>query len=166
MNEKCSYEKEMFSDKTNSNKFYGYVKSQMKMKCAIPSLKKIDGSLSGTDQEKAEAFSVYFSSVLVEDNNILPEFHFDCQERLDQFNSDVRDVIKIVMKLKPSSSPGPDGFTAGFTKNILANVANPLCIVYNKSLTDGDVPIDWKLAYIIPIFNKGDQQKNFSVPTS
>ena len=159
INAKCEYEKKLFSTRNNSGSFYGYVKSQTKRKCSIPSLKKQDGSLATSDLDKAIEFSNYFSTVFTEDNNVTPIFNYDSNSRLEQFTCDVRTMIKVVLKLKSNSSPGPDGFTAGFVKKILAHVATPLCQIYKQSLTDGIVPDEWKSAHIIPIFKKGDQQK-------
>ena len=155
---KCSYEKKLFADSSDLNKFYGYIKSQTKVKSAIPSLRRSDGSMAISDQDKAEEFSSYFASVFVQDNGVLPEFDFNPKHTVNNFTCSVRELIKIVLKLKSNSSPGPDGFTPKFVKNVLANIADPLYKVYRKSLAEGQVPDDWKSAHIIPIFKKGDAQ--------
>ena len=42
-------------------------------------------------------------------------------------------------------------------KIVQTQVAKPLSIIFNKSLQDGTVPQDWKLATVCPIFKKGDR---------
>ena len=155
---KCNYEKDLFLNHNNSSKFYGYVKSQTTVNTSIPCIKKQDGSVTVNDCEKATEFLNYFSSVFINDNNVIPEFNPPCNERIDNFICSPRDIVKVVSKLKGTSSPGPDGITSLFLKNTLANIANPLCKIFNKSLSDGTLPQDWKIAYIIPLFKKGDPQ--------
>ena len=67
-----------------------------------------------TDQEKAHEFINYFSSVSTMDNNVLPEFAPQCNGSLENFSCNVRDIIKVVMKLRNSSSAGPDGINVFF----------------------------------------------------
>ena len=159
MNAKCAYEKELFSNRNNSSSFYGYVKSQTKCKSSIPSLHKQDGTMAISDVDKANEFSDYFSTVFTEDNNVLPDFNFDHGSRLEEFTCSIRVMIKVILKLKSNSSPGPDGFTADFLKKILAYIASPLHQIYKQSLLEGSIPDEWKVAHIIPIFKKGDPQK-------
>jgi len=158
LNAKCNYEQNLFSNQNTTSKFYGYIKSQTRVNTAIPCIKRQDGSLAMTDHEKACEFSDYFSSVFVHDNNILPEFNYHSSDNLSMFSCSARDVVKTVITLRNTSSPGPDGITVPFIKNILANITSPLCRVYNKSLSEGVLPDDWKCAYIVPIFKKGNQQ--------
>jgi hypothetical protein len=155
---KCNYENDLFANHNNNGKFYGYIKSQMSVNISIPCIKKQDGSVAVNDYDKASEFLNYFSSVFVNDNNVVPNFDPPCNDRLDNFVCTTRDIVKVVTKLKGTSSPGPDGITSTFLKNILAYVANPLCKVFNKSITEGVLPKDWKVAYIIPLFKKGDPQ--------
>ena len=155
---KCNYEKNLFTNHNTSGKFYGYIKSQTTVSTAIPCIKKHDGTVAMHDCDKASVFLEYFSSVFVNDNNVIPEFTSTCNDSLDSFVCTTRDIIKVVMKLKSTSSPGPDGITCAFLKNVLANIASPLCKVFNKSLSEGVLPQDWKVAHIIPLFKKGDAQ--------
>ena len=155
---KCMFEKNLFRSDNSKGKFYGYIKSQTTVNQSIPSIKKNDGSLVFTDQEKAHEFINYFSSVSTMDNNVLPEFAPQCNGSLENFSCNVRDVIKVVMKLRNSSSAGPDGINVFFIKKILAEIANPLCKIYNVSLSQGTLPDDWKIAHVIPVFKKGDTQ--------
>jgi len=156
--EKCKYEERLFADMNSNNKFYSYIKSQTSVNTALPSIEKSDGSIAVTDSGKASEFSKYFSSVFVEDNGVLPEFNPNCTDSLDNFTCSVRDVVKVILKLKGNSSPGPDGITSGFLKNVLALIANPLCKVFQKSIEEGVLPDDWKVAHIIPVYKKGDPQ--------
>ena len=36
-------------------------------------------------------------------------------------------------------------------------VAKPLSIIFRQSWLTGDVPVDWKLANVMPIFKKGQK---------
>ena len=117
-----------------------------------------DNIIATTDKSKADLLSNYFSTVFVKDNNNMPDFNVACQNVLNSFSCDKKSMIKIVKKLKLSSSPCPDKVTALFLKNIIANIADPLCILYNACLDDGYVPNEWKIAYVVPIFKKGNPQ--------
>lgn len=156
---KRNYEVNLFASQNSGGKFYGYIKSQTSVNTGIPCLKKSDGTIVVNDYDKASEFLQYFSSVFVDDNNVIPEFDQNCEDTLDTFSCNTRDVVKVIMKLKNSSSPGPDGITSGFLRNVLAHIASPLCKVFNKSLSEGILPEDWKIAYIIPLFKKGDPQQ-------
>ena len=115
-------------------------------------------TLATSDDEKAMLFSDYFKSVFSFDNGIIPNFNVDTVTHLDKFTCDIRSMIKVIKKLKVNSAPGPDLFTVYFLKNIVANIANPLCKLYNICLDEGFVPDEWKLAHIVPIYKKGDAQ--------
>ena len=38
-----------------------------------------------------------------------------------------------------------------------AEIAEPLTILFDKSIKKGVVPFDWKVANIVPVFKKGDR---------
>ena len=155
---KCMYEKGLFENrKHNSKKFFNYIKRQTTVCSDIPCLKG-DGFLASSDREKACLLSDYFGSVFTVDNHVLPDFNVLCNSKIRSFNCETRTMIKIIKKLKLSCSPGPDGITAGFLKNIVAQIADPLCKLYNVSLSSGFIPKDWKIAHVIPIYKKGDAQ--------
>ena len=157
---KCTYEQKLFTNaKVDSKKFHRYVKNQNTVASTIPCLKRNDASLATTDYDKCCVFSEYFCSVFTEDNNILPDFEVNCNSSLSSFTCTVNDVIKTVLNLKNNSAPGADNITPYFLKNVLAHIANPLTTVYNVSLMEGTVPADWKVAYITPIYKKGDAHR-------
>ena len=135
------------------------MRSQNTVNSSIPCIKKTDGSLTESDFEKTCQFLNYFSSVYTTDNHILPEFRSNCTDRLDSFSCNSNDIVKIVKKLKSSSSSGPDGLNAYFIKRTIAVLASPLCKMYNVSLSNGVLPDEWKVAHIVPIFKKGDPHK-------
>ena len=155
---KLNYEQNLFSNQNNNGKFFGYIKSQTSVNTSIPCIKKSDGNIAMNDHEKCSEFSKYFSSVFVNDNHIMPEFTSTCTDTLSSFTCSTRDISKTVKKLRGNSSPGPDGITVLFLKNVIANIAGALCKVYNMSITEGVLPHDWKVAHIIPLFKKGDPQ--------
>jgi hypothetical protein len=39
-------------------------------------------------------------------------------------------------------------------------LAPDLTYIYQKSITAGEVPEDWKMAHVVPIFKKGDKSKS------
>ena len=57
---------------------------------------------------------------------------------------------------KKDSAPGPDGIPAIFLKSCSDQVLNHLQKFFQKSLTEGKLPLEWKRAIVTPVFkNKG-----------
>ncbi|KFP90390.1 RNA-directed DNA polymerase from mobile element jockey, partial [Apaloderma vittatum] len=57
--------------------------------------------------------------------------------------------------LKVHKSMGSDEIHPRVLKELAAEVATPLAIVFERSWQSGEVPTDWKRANITPIFKKG-----------
>ena len=66
------------------------------------------------------------------------------------------EIYDIVSKFKNNKSPGIDGIKPGFLKSVIANISDPLCHIFNVSLTTGVFPEKLKLAKVTPIFKNGD----------
>ena len=69
------------------------------------------------------------------------------------------DMVKLkISKLKQElqdKTPGDDGITPKFLKEVVDEIAEPLTEIFNKSISEGVVPQDWKIAKVTPIFKKG-----------
>jgi len=50
---------------------------------------------------------------------------------------------------------GPDGIHPRVLKQLADVLAKPLSIVYQQSWLTGNIPVDWKLANVAPIYKKG-----------
>ena len=67
------------------------------------------------------------------------------------------DVLRTVEKIKVNKSPGPDEIVPRILKETKHQISKPLSTLFNKSLTVGKVPSDWKNANVTPIFKKRGQ---------
>ena len=59
-----------------------------------------------------------------------------------------------------SGSPGVDGIPPKLLLEIVEQISIPLATVFNLSLEEGIVPLEWKEANIIPLFKKGSRNKS------
>ena len=62
--------------------------------------------------------------------------------------------------MKVNKSPGVDGISPKILKEIVEQISTPLVHVFNMSLQEGIVPLEWKEANIIPLFKKGSRYKS------
>ena len=62
--------------------------------------------------------------------------------------------------MKENTSPGVDEISQKIVKETVEQTSTPLAHVFNMSLQEGIVPIEWKEANIIPLFNKGSRNKS------
>ena len=60
-------------------------------------------------------------------------------------------------KLKTFKSPGSDGVHPRVINELADCISIPLSSIFNKSLTTGKLPIEWKQANISPIHKKGSK---------
>lgn len=107
----------------------------------------------------ASVLNKYFTSVFTKEptgevpvidklpsNSVLSDIQFDAAK-----------VKKKLLALKPSLAPGPDKVTARFLKTYAESMAPALTMIFQKSMDEGVVPEDWKLAHVTPIFKKGSK---------
>jgi Reverse transcriptase (RNA-dependent DNA polymerase) len=63
-----------------------------------------------------------------------------------------------IKKLKPTGAAGPDGLTTKLIQQCSEELSPVLAMIYRKSLNEGTVPREWKLANVVPIFKKGSRK--------
>ena len=66
-------------------------------------------------------------------------------------------VLKKMVVVKPAKSQGPDKIHPNIVKTLSDVLVTPVTIIFNKSLQEGVVPSDWRLADVTSIFKKGDR---------
>ena len=152
--------------KSNVKPFWRYTNSKLKTRSHIEDLKRPDGSTANTDAEKAQMLSSYFSSVFCqdEDSTDIPSLNTD-------YGGPVLEDVVIapllvqnkLKSLKPSSSPGPDQIHPRVLTELAAPLSKPLSDLYRLSLDQGQLPEDWKVGQVVPIFKKGkkDDASNY-----
>ncbi|KFO56019.1 hypothetical protein N302_14824, partial [Corvus brachyrhynchos] len=63
-------------------------------------------------------------------------------------------VRELLRHLDIYKSMGPDGIHPRVMRELADELAKPLSIIYQESWLTGEVPDDWKLANVTPIYKK------------
>ena len=69
-------------------------------------------------------------------------------------------VTSKINNMKENKSPEVDGISPKILKQTVEQISTPLAHVFNMSLPEGTVPLEWKEANIIPLFKKGSRNKS------
>ena len=108
---------------------------------------------------------MHFSSVFTREDTCslpVPETTFNGSEgeRLGQLVVTPEVVASKINNMKENKSPGVDGISPKILKETVEQISTPLAHVFNISLQEGIVPLEWKEANIIPLFKKGSRNKS------
>ncbi len=66
-------------------------------------------------------------------------------------------VQEVLDKLDGNKSMGPDCMHPRFLKELSGYLSTPLAAIFQKSLDDKELPLDWKQARISAIYKKGNR---------
>ncbi|GAB0183655.1 mitochondrial enolase superfamily member 1 [Grus japonensis] len=64
-------------------------------------------------------------------------------------------VSDLLYRLDTPKSMGPDGIHPRVLRELVEVLTKPLSIIYQQSWLTGEVPVDWSLANVTPIYKKG-----------
>ncbi|KFM04169.1 hypothetical protein AS27_10741, partial [Aptenodytes forsteri] len=67
-------------------------------------------------------------------------------------------VNDLLRHLDTHKSVGPDGTHPRVLRELAEVLAKPLSIIYQQSWLTGEVPDDWRLANVTPIYRKGRKE--------
>lgn len=141
----------------NIKSFWRYTKSR-KVTNDIPK-QMFYGNLSADNGITiANLFANYFSSVY--GPSVSPAYTptlSPSNYTLYGINICQNDVLLALKSLDVSKGAGPDGLPPIFIRLCSNALAEPLFIIFQKSLTDGVFPSLWKLANIVPIHKAGSK---------
>lgn len=145
----------------NKRPFNSYIKSKTKSRVSVGPLKQ--GTELVTDNKQmASILNNQFSSVFTNEDlvNIPPCPDTSGGNTIEDLYFNSETVYKKIRSLKISSSSGPDGLSSKFLSDYADVLAAPLTIIFNKSMESGQVPEDWRVANVTPIYkNKGVKSK-------
>nr|VZI26708.1 unnamed protein product [Spirometra erinaceieuropaei] len=110
------------------------------------------------DGEKAEHVSQFFKSIFTSESPFTPpEYDFDEGPKIESVSFDEATVRKEPMTLNESKSPGPDDIPPKLLKELAAELAKPLSMLFQASFEAGCLPADWKSARITPLHKGGSK---------
>ena len=110
--------------------------------------------------EKAEVMNDHFQSVFTDEN--LRNFPLVDPSPYAYMppvtiSLTISGIYKLLTDLNPFKATGPDNIPACFLKETAEEVAPMLTHLFNQSLRTGEIPQDWKKAYVqyvIPVYEK------------
>ena len=151
--------------KSDNKSFYAYVRSKQNVRDKVGPLEDNAGDKITEGILMAEELNMHFSSVFTrEDTRSLPvpetKFNGSEEERLGQLIVTPEVVASKINNMKENKSPGVDGLSPKILKETVEQISKPLAHVFNMSLQERIVPLEWKEANIIPLFKKGSRNKS------
>lgn len=154
--------------KFNPKAFYSYVRSKSCVKETVGPLRDETGILITDERKMCNELSQFFSSVYTNERlEDLGSIENSLEELSTKFRSrEFGDLLiteeivcKRLSKLKDNKAAGPDEMGTKLLKKIAPNISLVLAAIFTKSLLEGKVPDDWKIANVIPIFKSGERDK-------
>ena len=155
---KRSFEQKIACEiKNNPKQFWRYISSKNPKATDSPTMLDHNGIEHTNDVDKAELFNRYFASVFTqEDSNSTPTLPNPITETsIDSIDINPDLVCKYLEKMNIAKAAGPDEMYPKMLHETREAISLPLSMIFNKSLDDGTLPLDWKTASVKPIFKKG-----------
>ena len=97
-----------------------------------------------------------FSSYLLKQSNMSTCFFKPTNEH---------EVLKIIKRLGSRKSAGHDDIKSDVIKQVAKEIASPLTMIFNTSLSTGIVPDDLKIAKVVPIYKKDNPEVFWKLQT-
>ena len=149
-----------FEDDTNpaclSKKFWSYVKSSSNTS-RIPDIISSKGIFRSDPADKANLFNDYFCEQFSRPSSYNIDIDYNENDPFKDFRINFRTVRSILKSLNSNKSCGPDGISGKILKKCAFSLAYPLSLLFNLSYNLGEMPLEWKLANVVPVHKKGDK---------
>ena len=149
--------------KSNPKAFCWYARQKLKTKDGVaPLLENTDNpdSMKYEDEEKANILQSQFSSVFTrEPDGEIPTFAKRTNAIISSLKITELMVHDELLKLNSNKWCGPDNINPKILIELADSFSKPISLLLNKTVEEGEIPVDWKKANVSPIFKKGSKSK-------
>ena len=115
--------------------------------------------LSADNQESiANLFNDYFASVYSREEADEDTTREAVEPILTELTIYEVEVSYMLKSLDTAKATGPDGIPATLLKETADVITPSLCRLFNKSISSGSLPDEWKTANIVQVYKKGDNE--------
>jgi hypothetical protein len=143
----------------SKKQFWSFIKKLKKDSTGIPALKD-RGTLISDNIQKAELLNNQFKSVFTkEDMASMPDPSPCTLPPIGDIQISIQGIQKLLENQNPNKATGPDCIPPRILKELAPELAPILSFIFQTSLDTGQLPQDWKLAHISPIYKKGERTK-------
>ena len=150
--------------KSNPKAIWKYINSKTKTRVGVSELNTDPADptskLTTSDKEKAEVLGQFFSSVFTtEPDGDIPQIPTtNLSNEMEVLVIREENVKEILSGLNSGKSCGPDGIHPRLLQELSDILCTPLTKLFNKSLSLGKLPSEWKEGRISAIFKKGSRK--------
>ena len=144
--------------KANPRDFFWYINSQKKDNQGIPPLKRREGNgITASEIEHAEEFNGQFTDVFNKSDHSEVSFLSRSAPFIDDIVVSGEVVTKLLKVLNPSKALEPDELHPRVLKELATELGPGFAHLFQKSPDTGEIPKEWSLANICPLYRKGDR---------
>ncbi|KAK4821235.1 hypothetical protein QYF61_016534 [Mycteria americana] len=149
--------------KDNEKYFYKYLSNKRRAKENLHPLLDAGGKIVTKDEEKAEVLHAFFASVFNSQTSCSPGTQ---PPELEDKDGDQNEapiiqgemVSDLLHHLDTHKSMEADGIHPRVLRELAEVLTKALSILYQQSWLTGEVPVDWRLANVMPIYKKGQKE--------
>ena len=113
------------------------------------------------DKEKANILNNQYCSVFSEPHKDTPQINSpQAESTIEDIVIQQIGVLNLLNKLDPSKATGPDKISARFLKEFSSEIAPALTLFFGNSLSQGDLPSEWRHAFIVPVYKGNNKERS------
>ncbi|KAF7241053.1 RNA-directed DNA polymerase from mobile element jockey [Varanus komodoensis] len=158
---KADYELRLAKNiKSNKKGFFQHVNRKRNWRQVVGPLNKEEGDSVTDTREQAQMLNDYFVSVFSpKQDGGYPHRGLD---EVGDLGAQIRvsplEVKGLLRALDITKASGPDGLHPRVLGELAGVLSRPLASIFETSWRTGEVPEDWRVASVVPIFKKGSRK--------
>ena len=160
---KRSYERGVANDaKIIPKRFWYHARRKLKTKSSIPPLLEDvtdKESLRYDDKEKAEILQRQFLSVFSPEDATTPILPSKVTAHIENMSIPEKTVLDKLKSINVNKSIGPDDIHPRILFELADLLLAPITTLLNRSIQGEELPADWKLQFVSPIYKKGQRSR-------
>ena len=126
---------------------------------------KVNGNSITGSHELADTFNSHFSTIATDLASKIPindsishlDYLTTTSKTFELRTTNSSEVFTLLSRLSKSKATGLDKIPAKLIRKCPDLIANSLCTTFNRSITCGIFPDEWKCSKVIPIFKQGER---------